>query len=501
MPKRNVLLVQPQVNESEPHYAPLALLYLAAVLKDTYDIKIIDARIDKQWKITLEAEISEENNPLMVGVTSMTGAQIKYGLEISSFVKERRPNLPVVWGGVHPTSFPEQTLANGLIDFVIINFGEGPIQQLCQAFEFGDQDEISRIPGLGYKTPFGPMVNPNTTSLDGLGEIELPWNLVDVDAYIDNLSITKNERLIDVITSRGCPFRCGFCYVKSFYDRKWYGRDEGVAIAEIRRLRDNHGVTHFLIHDDLAAFGKKGEERLLRIFRGVNNGDTQKVFFSSNIRVDQFRRPYMEQLVEAGLWQIRAGVESGSDRVLKFMKKDIKVTDILNAVMMAKELNFSINFSFVLGWPGEIDDDRWETVDLCLKLRRLNPDCTVYPLWNYIPYPGTPFYDAALELGFNPPTSLEEWGEHYWSNTKIPWVQKDVLENMNFMSRIVFSKSNHTLRAIGSLFDSNVKSKVKFRRVLGILVSFWARFRLSKCVRILPYEHKYFLSLLEKISG
>jgi hypothetical protein len=134
-------------------------------------------------------------------------------------------------------------------------------------------------------------------------------------------------------------------------------------------------------------------------------------------------------------------------------------------------------------------------------LRRLNPDCTVYPLWNYIPYPGTPFYDAALELGFNPPTSLEEWGEHYWSNTKIPWVQKDVLENMNFMSRIVFSKSNHTLRAIGSLFDSNVKSKVKFRRVLGILVSFWARFRLSKCVRILPYEHKYFLSLLEKISG
>lgn len=495
-----ILLVQPMVNESEAHYAPLALLCVAAALLDEFDVTILDTRVEKAWHKQLVTLLSSDSPPVLVGISSMTGLQIRYGLDISAIVKELAPSVPVVWGGVHPTNFPEQTLAHPLVDYVVVNSGEQPFLEMARAQLAGDEGAIRKIGGVGFMEADKAVINPNLSSIADLGGIELPWHLVNVGAYADNLSTRKDMRMIDVITSRGCPYRCAFCYVENFYNRKWYGREEQRVIEEIKMLRDKYAITHFLLHDDLVGFGRKGEERLKHIMRAINDGSGPRVYFSANIRVDQLREDYVAELVELGLWQIRAGVESGSDAMLKRMKKDFDTKTIENSALLAKKYGFDINYSFVIGWPNETDEDRRNTVALALKLKRLHRGCTVYPLWTYIPYPGTSFYQDALELGFVPPDDLEGWSAYFWGNAQMPWLDKDAMANMHALSRIAFSNSSRISIVWHSLIDRNIKARVKAKRMIASVLSIWARMRLQHHVNFLPYEHRIIMPLITRFG-
>src|SRR3989344_4801061 len=102
-----VILIFPRLESEKAMLLPIAVLTIAAPLvKNGFSVKIIDQRVDKNWRETLLKELKQK--PLIVGISALTGKQIKYGLEAVKIVKENS-GTPVVWGGVHSSLLPKQT--------------------------------------------------------------------------------------------------------------------------------------------------------------------------------------------------------------------------------------------------------------------------------------------------------------------------------------------------------------------------------------------------------
>ena len=226
----------------------MSLLSVAAPLvKNGFSVKIIDQRADDNWKETLLKELKEK--PLFLGVSSKTGKQIMNALEASKIAKENS-SVPVVWGGVHPSLLPEETLRSENVDFVIIGEGEFPALKLAEAIKNNQSPE--NIEGLGYKKYGKVFYNPQKTfvNLDELPDI--PYHLVNINDYIDNFSFASGKpgRNIAFYTSRGCPHRCGFCYNKEFNKRKWRGESAEKLVGRMKKMISDYGINAFEIEDD-----------------------------------------------------------------------------------------------------------------------------------------------------------------------------------------------------------------------------------------------------------
>ncbi len=193
---------------------PIGLVCIATqVERAGYQVRIIDQRIGTEWQAVLRKEL--EKDPVCIGISTSTGPQLKYALEISRIAKEYG-NTPVVWGGVHPSLLPEQTLQNGDIDIVVQGEGEETFLELVQAIE--GKLPLSAVKGLWYRdngcirhTGLRPFVDLNKQS-------PLSYHLIDPRKYI--MIVFGVERL-SFSTSRGCPYKCTFCTQTVFNMKKW----------------------------------------------------------------------------------------------------------------------------------------------------------------------------------------------------------------------------------------------------------------------------------------
>lgn len=207
----DVLLVNPKVYKKESKndiiLPPINLLRLASTLiEEGFSVKIIDLRVEKDYH---ELEKQLKKSPICTGVTVVTGTQIKYGLEVSRYVKAF--DIPVVWGGKHPTADPYPTIKNRYIDFIVKGEGEYAFLKLVKHLE--RKKDLSNIKGIIFKknnkiieTPDAPL--PNLEELP-----DIPYQLIDINRYKQKFSLInyKGDLLLPFETSRGCPFRCSFC--------------------------------------------------------------------------------------------------------------------------------------------------------------------------------------------------------------------------------------------------------------------------------------------------
>src|SRR3989344_482500 len=157
MPKKDVLLVFTKegiYNSVMGAMVPLPLLLVSGPLVQRgYNVRIIDQRIDPDWEGTLVREL--KNEPLCVGLSTMTGLQIANCLDIAKFVKRVSPNTKIVWGGVHPSTFPEQTLKHPLVDIIVRGNGEFAFLEVVQALERGES--LENINGVSFIDDSGRM--------------------------------------------------------------------------------------------------------------------------------------------------------------------------------------------------------------------------------------------------------------------------------------------------------------------------------------------------------
>ncbi len=152
---------------------PLSVLYIATYLRrHGVAVEIVDQRVDDGWEARLRALLAER--PAWVGISSMTGKQIRWGLAAARVVREAAPTVPLVWGGVHPSILPEQTLGHPLVDLVAVGDGEELALELTAALKGPGPADLSKIAGLAWKRGGRPVVNPprDPVSMDELPPLD-----------------------------------------------------------------------------------------------------------------------------------------------------------------------------------------------------------------------------------------------------------------------------------------------------------------------------------------
>lgn len=217
-----VLLVFPKTGLDKYSQLPLGLLSAASTIVEDYEVKIIDQRLDTNWAKKVD---SESQNSICVGITSMTGEQILNGIEISKIAKK---NTSVIWGGIHPTLLPKQTLENKYINFIVRDEGEITFQLLLNTLK--SKNNFCNIKGIGYKDVSGIHINgmPNYVDLNNLPD--LPYHLLDMNKYI--VKRDGFQRCLTLETSRGCPHNCSFCSNPVIHKRKWRSLNVGNVIRK-----------------------------------------------------------------------------------------------------------------------------------------------------------------------------------------------------------------------------------------------------------------------------
>jgi anaerobic magnesium-protoporphyrin IX monomethyl ester cyclase len=426
------LLVFPGKLHAPDPQVPLALLYVAASLRqEGFSVRILDMRLEDYRRLKL-------GTPVFVGISCMSGLQIKYALEFARWLKLSNPFVPLVWGGVHPTLLPEQTAANDCVDIVVRGEGEMIVKDLANALAQGlPLDELA---GITYKVNGVVRSNPDgmVVDLDAL-PVELPYELLSMERYPS----FKSGRF-HVQTSRGCPHRCGFCYNTNFNKNHWRGKSSSRVLDEIQYILKRY--PHVKIIDPIDDNFFVDEHRVKQICQGIIKRKLP-IKWRANCRFDylaNYDKDFLALLVGAGCVELDFGGESGSERLQQLICKDVTAKEMLVGVDNLRRWTPTIEpyVSWMSGLPGETDEDLAATFDLMDEMSRVNPKTQHYGIFVYTPFP-SPIMNS-LPAEFSSPQTLEEWGEidvfHYnppWHSTQ----QNRRLHTISAVTRLAFYPS------------------------------------------------------------
>jgi len=460
----DILLINPETGVEKYSYinAPLNLLYLSSYLEEHgYNPKMVDCCTEGAH----EKIVKEESKNLdFVGISSMTGRQIKHGLELARIVRQNNENAHICWGGIHPTLLPQQTLEDQYVDSVVRGEGEATLLELIQSLENGKG--LGDVKGLSYKDDGNLRHNPDRPFLD-INELPLPaWHLLDVETYAKKFQYLDADKVLPIHTSRGCPHRCGFCYNTVFNRGKWRGKTPEKTIEEIQFIVDTYNADGVIIREDNFCSNKKRAIEVCNLIK-ENKFDIK---WTSTMRANYFTHELLKPMVESGMSLVNVGAESGSPRMLKFIKKDISVEQTIASAEKSKKYDVLPMYSFVMGFPTETLDEIHMTIDLINKLKATNPRAQVINMNIYTPYPDSELYGLAKEQGFREPKSLDEWGEFTWDISNIPWIENlDIIKIINIVGvwalndpGVGFVRSKNLLFNAGGFFMQNA-SKVRWK--------------------------------------
>lgn len=370
----------------------------------------------------------------------MTGVQITYALNAAKFVRDfAGKDVALVWGGVHASMLPDETLENEFVDIILRGEGEISFKQLLKALKKGRK--FGKIKGISYKengkkkhTPEGPLVDVDKLK-------PTPWHLVNVERYIDEGSLMFEDdvkRMLDIgVSSRGCIHGCTFCYNLFFNQKKWRGMSVKKTFDMIKQSVDDFNLDGIWLHDDNYFVDLKRVSDVADLMiknmdiKWTNSGITT---FSYKRMDDEVKR----NVVKSGCNSFRFGCETANPRIIRMIAKPNTREDIFIVNMDTKKHNIIPIYSFMIGFPTETKKEILDTCKAMVKLKKDNKRAKFHGISVYTPYPGTPLYELALKHGFKPPTRFEDWHKIYWGskdiNISLSKVSREYLDNVQDIS-------------------------------------------------------------------
>jgi anaerobic magnesium-protoporphyrin IX monomethyl ester cyclase len=464
---------------------PLGLLAIATPLDSAgYKVRILDQRLEPDWEESLLAELKKK--PVCVGITAMTGSQLWWALKASELVK-RNSNVPVVWGGVHPSLLPRQTLENPNIDIVVEGEGEEAFFELVSAL--GHQHSLARVKGIWYKDGGQIRQNPSRPFIDLNLQPPLAYHLVDLKSHM--MSVSSRDAL-RFETSRGCPFTCAFCYNNAFNHCQWRSLTVAETIFRMKRAINEYGAKGFAFSDDNFF---TNPDRAYRILEGIVREKLDIFWGKGDIRLDllsQIDDDFLRLMERSGCLSLVIGVESGSQRMADFLRKEIDVEQAFVVNRRLAKYSIQPRYLFMIGAPGETEEDIAETASMMLKLIEENPKAGT-GVQIFIPYPGTELFETAVKNGLPLPQKLEDWIPYNWINRRLdyPWLtskRRSLLRMLSFCgvflarenSLTMFSYISPLVSATTRVYYPVARARVRrlyHRFLLELKVAEWLGFR------------------------
>lgn len=474
---KHVVLFFPRLNPegtSEPRYLmPLSLLYVATPLRQAgYSVSIVDARLHQDWRAELGREI-ERYDPICVGISSLTGIQLDGAMEAARLVRGLSKTLPVVWGGVHASLLPLETIRADYVDLIVVGEAEETFPELVRHLE--RRESLEGVRGIWYKDNGAPTSTPERPKIDLNRLPPLAYDLLDMPRYYR--PFWDNEPTGPTfITSRGCPFQCAYCYIEVFDKRLWRALHPAKVRENLEHLISVTGTSSVFCLDDMFFTDIR---RVKGICRELIDSRLQVELDNVNCRADaicRFDQEILDLLVEGGVRRLFVGLESGSNRVLKLIDKGSTREQAIQANRILARSSIKPVYAFMAGFPHETVGDAQQTLSLMAQLLDENPQALITETSFYTPFPGTTLYNECRRLGVQLPDSIEGWaGMSYNRLMEALFTpgEIDFFRKVKTLSAYIDDKNYETMR------HSN---KTAFKRFAAKLISKEFRWRVKNQV-------------------
>lgn len=403
-----ILLVKPYSYVSAKGVGPqLGLGYIAAVLlKDGHDVEIKDLMLAGKVRAKIEfSQTLREFKPDLVGITANSHERF-YAFEVASWAKKAGIKK-VVMGGIHVTFVPEDTLKHiDSVDIIVRFEGEETMQELCRVLE--ENGDLRKVKGIAFRDGRREIiVNPPRPFIENLDSLPFPArDLFELEKYDLFLPIPGEPKVIQLISSRGCPFKCKFCSATPFAGNRIRSRSAENVVDEVELILDRYPKFKTLFfYDDNFTFNKK---RAIEICDEIKKRGL-KFQFGCYGRVDSIDEELVENLRSAGCIMVSFGFESGSKKVLNLMGKGFGPEAIKKAIEIVKRGKIITRSSFFFGYPGENLLDILKTVYLLKKCKIKSYEI----VWgrHAIIYPETDLFKTLQDRGYFPDNF--NWSERF----------------------------------------------------------------------------------------
>ncbi len=381
-----------------PTLLPVGPAYLAAVLERARrPVTIWDGQVHPGGIDGL-AEVLREEQPAVVGITCFT-PMVPQTRAVAELVKSTLPRSKVVVGGTHPTVLPAETLEDPNIDCVVRGEGEHTLPELLDAWERGVQ--IDGVRGISYRRDGAVVHTGDRPYEDNLDSLPLPArHLLPLDAYRQVPDAAIARPIQAMITSRGCPHRCIFCSARLSSGYRYRARSAARVLEEMELLVEEYGARQIIFLDDnLVVDGERVSEICGLI---LERGYQHRVVWTCAARADQVDEPLLRRMRQAGCRLISFGVETGSPRLMRLIKKGMTLEQVREAVAAARRAKILVRGTFILGLPTETVQESQQTIAFA---KQLGIDSAKFSLAT--PYPGTELYSMAVDEGLPP---ITDWG-------------------------------------------------------------------------------------------
>lgn len=378
----------------DPKYVmPLALGYLKSNLEGKgHEIRIFDCALENISSESLELkETLNSFSPDIVGA-SCWSPTYEEGLNILRVAKKTNQKVITVLGGAHVTSYPNRAMENLFLDFIFRGEAELSFPVFLDELQ-KEEPDWTQVKGLVYRNKEGNIIKNQMEREPTIDKIRFPdYEAMKLDSYLEqgyrfNTAYKNNA---PVWITRGCPYRCGFCSAPLQNGKIIRTHSVEYMVNWVKYLHFEKGITMINIIDDNFTFNKEYAKEFCREMIKLNIKGLK--FGTPNaIRAQRTDIELMKLMKEAGWEHLLIAPESGSKRVLELMKKDLDPQIIIQKVKEIKEVGLKVHGTFILGYPGETEEDIKETTALIRE-------CGFHFLFlnNFQPLPGTPIYDQLV---------------------------------------------------------------------------------------------------------
>lgn len=452
----NVLLINPPIREwAAPNCVPLGLAYVASVLRNAgHEVQVLDIN---GFRFTKE-QVKEKLQRITFDVAGVGGivTTANYIKWLVDTIKEYHPGKKIILGGGVSTSIPELILKKTQADIACIGEGEITAVELIQAMS--KDADLKKVEGIYFKDAEGNIIkNRHRKPIKDIDSLPLPaYDLFPMHIYVNNPVgyINKNKwgdgkavaadvpKSTNTNVTRGCPYRCIYCY-HDFMGEGYRHHSAAYVLNEMKFLNKHYGANYFVWADDESMINK----HFLNNFCAIMKKENTNFQFCISGRVNLVDRNILQNLKDAGCNMVGYGLESGSQKMLDSMKKDVMVEQAKSAVRLTREIFGDVDTTFVLGLPGEDEHTVEETIQFCKDID-LSPEAIFFAT----AYPGTELYQYAIQHGmiedeFGYICKLWEQGEQVLLNFT-QWSNEELFKKREWMIKTVkaWNINRHTKR-------------------------------------------------------
>ncbi|MDP2923773.1 MAG: radical SAM protein [Candidatus Omnitrophota bacterium] len=429
-PAGSLINIQDYYKDKGKFSLNIGLLVVGTILKrQGLDVEVIDMAYDENYRELLIDSLEEGVS--FVGCSVMT-TQVPAALEISKIVKSVNPDIPVVWGGPHPTLFYEQTASHPLVDIAVVDEATKIIPDL--ALRLLRRESVEGINGIAFKQN-GRISFMRNTDLDDIEQIgEFDHTFYDSQRYMRSPLFSpplEREKVVayPVLTGLGCCYSCKFC-INFILRRKYRYKKATQIVKEIKKLQSDYGANAIWFMDEDFFINKK---RAIELFQMIEK-ENLRFYWRSWVRIDHFKKDYLDLdmvkwLAKLGWLWSSMGAESGSTKTLGLIDKGITPQQTISSarfLSQAGPLHWA-RYTFIIGLPNESLNQMTKTFALAAKIKLLNPR-TEITIAYFRPYPGSPLSEELAKSGnLNYPNELDEWKnvftkEGFLNEENLSWI-------------------------------------------------------------------------------